>query len=140
MPGTKEGYFETREIGVLLDYFRVLQNEKQDIPLTAVLSSWFGRMTDEELAQIRGACPDGAFHKAVERYRTDGGDERLRRKLAACLDRMEYYRQKASCTAIHELLWEILDDTGYGDYVAALPGGEQRRGQCGYAGPEGHGV
>ena len=125
--GTKEGYFETREIGVLLDYFRVLQNEKQDIPLTAVLSSWFGRMTDEELAQIRGACPDGAFHKAVERYRTDGGDERLRRKLAACLDRMEYYRQKASCTAIHELLWEILDDTGYGDYVAALPGGEQRR-------------
>lgn len=125
--GTKEGYFETREIGVLLDYFRVLQNEKQDIPLTAVLSSWFGRLTDEELARIRIACPDRRFCEAVEQYRSQGEDPALREKLAACLDKMDYFREKASYTAIHELLWEILDDTGYGDYVAALPGGEQRR-------------
>src|SRR5699024_9507989 len=37
--GTKEGYFKTREIGLLLDYLRVLDNEKQDLPLTAVLTS-----------------------------------------------------------------------------------------------------
>ena len=125
--GTKEGYFETREIGVLLDYFRVLQNEKQDIPLTAVLSSWFGQLTDEELARIRIACPDRRFCEAVQQYRSQGEDPALREKLAACLDKMDYFREKASYTAIHELLWEILDDTGYGDYVAALPGGEQRR-------------
>lgn len=35
--GTKEGYFATQEIGVLLDYLRVLDNRKQDIPLAAVL-------------------------------------------------------------------------------------------------------
>ena len=125
--GTKEGYFETREIGVLLDYFRVLQNEKQDIPLTAVLSSWFGQLTGEELARIRIACPDRRFCEAVEQYRSQGEDPALREKLSACLDKMDYFREKASYTAIHELLWEILDDTGYGDYVAALPGGEQRR-------------
>ena len=34
--GTKEGYFATHEIGVLLDYLRVLDNRKQDIPLAAV--------------------------------------------------------------------------------------------------------
>ena len=28
---------------------------------------------------------------------------------------------------MHELLWKILDRTGYGDYVAAMPGGAQRR-------------
>ena len=35
--GTKEGYFAAREIGVLLDYLRVLDNRQQDIPLAAVL-------------------------------------------------------------------------------------------------------
>ena len=39
--GTSEGYFQTQEIGVLLDYLRVLDNRRQDIPLAAVLSSAF---------------------------------------------------------------------------------------------------
>lgn len=124
--GTKEGYFETREIGVLLDYFRVLQNERQDIPLAAVLTSWFGRMTDEELAQIRGAFPEGPFYRAVRQYQEQGDDFNIREKLNHCLGLMERFRQKAGYTAIHDLLWEILDITGYGDYIAALPGGEQR--------------
>lgn len=29
-------------------------------------------------------------------------------------------------TAIHDLLWKILEETGYGLYAAAMPGGEQR--------------
>ena len=34
--GTSEGYFQTQEVGVLLDYLRVLDNRRQDIPLAAV--------------------------------------------------------------------------------------------------------
>ena len=37
----------------MMDYLRVLDNFHQDIPLVAVLKSPFGRMTNEELAQIR---------------------------------------------------------------------------------------
>ena len=29
-------------------------------------------------------------------------------------------------TAIHELLWRIIEDTGYGLYIASMPGGAQR--------------
>ena len=47
--GSSEGYFETREIGVLLDYLRILNNKRQDVPLASVLRSIFGHMTDEEL-------------------------------------------------------------------------------------------
>lgn len=154
--GTKEGYFETREIGVLLDYLRVLNNRKQDIPLAAVLASYFGGFTDEELAWIKASYPGKRFYESVALYAAEeigdtdsavnmktagaaanakeaGGrdagikDKRLQAKLAACLNEMEYFRKKTPYTAIHELLWEILDRTGYGDYVAALPGGEQRR-------------
>ena len=52
--GSSEGYFETREIGVLLDYLRILNNKRQDVPLASVLRSIFGHMTDEELARIKG--------------------------------------------------------------------------------------
>ena len=50
--GTSEGYFQTQEVGVLLDYLRVLDNRRQDIPLAAVLRSAFAEMSDEEMAEI----------------------------------------------------------------------------------------
>ena len=34
---------------------------------------------------------------------------------------------EGSLYAIHQLIQEILDETGYGDYAAALPGGRQRQ-------------
>ena len=39
---------------------------------------------------------------------------------------MEDYRQRATYTSVHDLLWEILTETGYLDQIRALPGGEQR--------------
>ncbi|MCI8327819.1 MAG: UvrD-helicase domain-containing protein, partial [Lachnospiraceae bacterium] len=48
---SKTGYFSTQEIQILLSYLAVLDNPRQDIPLAAVLSSWFGGLTQEELAE-----------------------------------------------------------------------------------------
>ncbi len=125
--GTKEGYFETREIGTLLDYLRVLNNRKQDIPLAAVLSSYFGKMTDEELAKVKAAYPGERFYDAVEHYQIEGEEAEIRLKLERCMGQMEHFRKKVPYIAIHELLWQILDETGYADYMAALPAGEQRK-------------
>lgn len=125
--GTREGYFATQEIGVLLDYLRILDNRRQDIPLAAVLSSFFGGLTEEDLAVLRSAYRERTFCKAVFAYRMEGGDPAIRRKLEECLGRMEEFRKIVPYTPIHELLWRILEETGYGDYVSALPGGEQRR-------------
>ena len=38
---SREGYFETYEVSVLLDYLRILDNARQDLPLAAVLTSAF---------------------------------------------------------------------------------------------------
>ena len=51
--GSKEGYFETREIRLLLDYLRVLDNPRQDLPLVAVLKSMFAGLSSEEFAKIK---------------------------------------------------------------------------------------
>lgn len=124
--GMKEGYFETREIGVLLDYLRVLNNRRQDLPLAAALKSCFGRLTDEELALIRGKYRNLRFYQAAEQYRREGPNDGIRRKLEAFLEKLESYRSNLPYLALHELLEKIVRETGYRDYVAALPAGEQR--------------
>lgn len=128
--GTSEGYFQTQEIGVLLDYLRTLDNRRQDIPLTAVLTSPFCGLDAEELAKVKCFYPELPFYEAVVRYREDeeeGKDEVIRTKISACLDQMDAFRRIVPFTPMHELLWKILEDTGYGDYVAAMPGGQQRK-------------
>ena len=91
--GSSEGYFETREIGVLLDYLRILNNKRQDVPLASVLRSIFGHMTDEELARIKGSYRDKPFHQAVNCYAKEGSDEVIKSKLVTCLDQMEHFRR-----------------------------------------------
>lgn len=125
--GSKEGYFETLEIGWILDYLRVLDNFRQDIPLTAVLKSPFGGCTNEELAEVRNAWPQEPFYlavqKAAELERVDDG---LQKKLSEILAQMNGFRERVPYTAIHELLRQIITETGYRNFVAAMPGGEQR--------------
>lgn len=66
---SREGYFSAWEIALLLDYLRVIDNPRQDLPLTAVLiSNGFGKVTDKELAMIRGRYPGWKFHEAVYAY------------------------------------------------------------------------
>lgn len=131
--GTSEGYFQTQEIGVLLDYLRTLDNRRQDIPLTAVLTSPFCGLDAEELAKIKCFYPELPFYEAVVRYREDDEerknekDEVICTKISACLEQMDAFRRIVPFTPMHELLWKILEDTGYGDYVAAMPGGQQRK-------------
>ena len=50
--------FHYAEITVLLDYLRVLDNFRQDIPLAAALAGAFGNFSARELAEIRRCAPD----------------------------------------------------------------------------------
>ncbi len=122
--GTREGYFAAREIGVVLDYLRVLDNPRQDIALAAVLASPIGGLEEEELARIRSACKEDFFWKAALEYRNHEGG--LGEKVDRIWKQIEAFRAMVPYTPMHELLWKILDVTGYGDYAAAMPGGEQR--------------
>lgn len=130
--GTREGYFNAWEVGVVLDYLRILDNRCQDIPLAAALVSPFGQMTETELAVIRSASPKKPFFEAVIEYLSPKEDEEqtdsvIAEKLQHFFATLNHYQRIVPYTPMHELLWKILTETGYGDYVYALPGGEQRR-------------
>ena len=133
---SREGYFETYEISVLLDYLRILDNARQDLPLTAVLTSPFVGLDAEELAQIRLAYPNLPFYEAVwlcceekeaEAENSSGEiSEAVREKLAEFMRQVRHFRSILSYTPIHDLLAKILEETGYRTFIAAMPGGEQR--------------
>ena len=123
---SKEGYFETREIQMLLDYLRILDNPRQDIPFVAVLRSPFLGLSSEELAMIKTGTQGTCFYDITCDYAKSGEDVFLQERLQRFLTQFDMIRDKVPYTAIHTLLWEIFSETGYARYVAALPGGEQR--------------
>lgn len=123
---SKEGYFETREIQTILDYLKILDNPRQDIPFTAVLVSCFGGISNEELALLKCHGEEKTMYEHAHAYVEDGGEEALRERLRLFFEQYERFRGKVPYTSIHELLWNIIEETGYGNYVAAMPGGEQR--------------
>lgn len=125
--GTREGYFSSREIGVLLDYLRILDNFRQDVPLAAVLGSSIGGLSMKDLAIVKSEFQGLPFYQAVSRYRHEGESENVRRKLECCLGDLDEIRGCVPYTPMHELLYRILEVTGYGDYVSAMPAGVQRR-------------
>lgn len=59
------GYFSAVEVQTVLSMLRILDNPRQDIPLTAVLRSPIVGMTDEELAVLRLRHPEVSFHDCV---------------------------------------------------------------------------
>ena len=145
---SKTGYFGALEVQELLQFLRVLDNPRQDIPLFGVMQSVFGGFTQEEIAQIRSGW-DGHSRKRMTLYEalkevaqsgrtveegeetsageSVGEETELSFKAKEFLQRIDHYRDLTPFTSIRELLQRILDDYDYLNYVTALPAGSKRR-------------
>ncbi len=126
------GYFSAYEVQIVLSMLRILDNPYQDIPMAAVLKSPIVGLDDEELAEIRVGNKEGAFSKALaailERQEQDEEDTT---EVSPALQRFAVtYRElraAVSDTPIHTLIEMVLDKTGFGSYVAAMPSGKRRQ-------------
>ncbi len=145
---SKTGYFGALEVQELLQFLRVLDNPRQDIPLFGVMQSVFGGFTQEEIAQIRSGG-EGHSKKRMTLYEalkevaksgrtveegeetsageSAGEETELSQKADTFLQRIGHYRDRTPFTSIRELLQRILDDYDYLNYVTALPAGSKRR-------------
>lgn len=127
---TRTGYFSTYEIRMLLHFLRIIDNPMQDIPLYGVLTSHFGKLTDEEMAFIRASYKEGSLYlyDCVKKAATQKEElpPALGKKLEQFETILETLREKAGFLSIHELLLELLAMTEYEAYVAALSGGQKR--------------
>ena len=115
--GARSGYFSAPEVQTVLALLKVIDNPCQDIPLASVLYSPIGKKSPQQLAELKGRGEGKAFYQVCMEA------EELRPFFAM----LEKFRKRAVYTPMQELLWELLDETGYLDYVTAMPGGRQRR-------------
>lgn len=119
----KSGYFDAVEIRNLLDYLRIIDNPTQDIPLYGSLVSFFGGFGPEEVAQIKAVHKEMSLYKALKEY----DEEELKRKVQSFIAQLEMYRDKATYMQVRELIECIIRDTGYLEYVSAMPDGDRKR-------------
>lgn len=130
---TSGGLFDTLEIRDVLALLMVLDNERQDIPLAAVLRSpLLGEpLSDTDLALIRiAAGPEkrhAPFHEAVRHCADDQGGTALRPALRAKLDQLADWRARIRRRPIADVLWEIYDQSGYLAWVSGLKEGDRRQ-------------
>ena len=118
------GYFEEKEVSLVLALLAVIDNAHQDIPLAAVLHSMIGGMTAEDLADVRADAEDaGDFYTALSAK----AEKDANGKAARFLGKLEKWRRLSRRVGVPELLWQLYRDTGYYDYVGAQPGGLVRQ-------------
>ncbi|HZL38462.1 MAG TPA: UvrD-helicase domain-containing protein [Tepidisphaeraceae bacterium] len=133
------GYFEAMEVRDMLALLQLLDNQRQDIPLAAVLRSPLGQLPepDTSLARIRlayradeserhsGAAPGVAFHEAATRYAGEKHDA-LAARLVEFFAQLERWRTDAQRRPLADVIWSIYQQSGYLAFVAGLANGEQR--------------
>ncbi len=132
----KNGYFKTAEVSLILQYFRVLSNPLDDVPLYAVMHSVFGGFDENEIALIRAGRRNCPFYEALRRAagrteEADTGNEispDLKGKLNDFLDRLDMYRDMSSYLTVRQLLDRVTSDYRYIEICSALPGGQSRTG------------
>ena len=148
---SKTGYFESYEVRIILNMLRIIDNPKQDIPVISILNSPVFGMKLEELTKIRLFARSGEtvteegkkrhfdfyyalkyyadyFNHDVDKRLTGTEEERVTlQKVNAFLKFVEKYRLLRKTMGIHDLINELLKDSGLELMVGSMYSGELRQ-------------
>ncbi|EPC74749.1 ATP-dependent helicase/nuclease subunit A, partial [Lacticaseibacillus paracasei subsp. paracasei Lpp71] len=126
-----KNFFKTTELMVMLALLKVIDNQKQDIPLVAVLRSPIVGLSADQLALIRLAAKQVPYYDAVTAFLQAEPKTPLAQRthdmLTHFFNQLSHFRDLARENDLVTLLWAIYQDTGFLDYVGGTPGGSQRQ-------------
>ena len=120
------GYFDTLEIKLLVDLLKLIDNRRQDLPLMSVLRSPTGGFSIEEMTQIRLVYQKGTYHEAVNSYMMEKTDK-LSIKLNEFYAKLGRWTKMSKYMKLDDFIWSLSVESGYMDYISAMPGGIRRR-------------
>ena len=139
---SKKGYFDTIEIRTILNYLKIIDNPKQDIPLASVLKSPVAGFDDEELAIIRTLSgknknlydnlleyeiqSESSEAQWLKKHDVTAYNTQLGKKVKNFLSVLAEFRDVVSYTSIYDLINLFLERTRYYEYVKAMPSGKRR--------------
>lgn len=129
---TESSIFSQRELLLMQNLIRLIDNARQDIPLAAVMRSPFpaASFSPEEMLSISlyedKVMPRlASFHEKVNRFAEDGF-EPLRGKVNRLLDFITRFRTQSMYLKISELIEKIYIETGFMDYLSGRDNGQER--------------
>lgn len=137
----QSGYFSAREVAVVLNALRVIDNPLQDIPLVSVLRSEMVGMNEEELASVRIVSKTAekehrySFYDAMNCFlkTTEEVSEpslpavsSARKKLLLFKERFMQLRDLSVYAGVPEILEKLYELTAYPAFVRVMPNGERR--------------
>lgn len=122
---TGTGFYQSTEVEIIISLLRIIDNPRQDIPLAAVLRSPVCGLGAEDLAMVRVNGNNGELWDSVMAARNSEGD--LAPRLSVFLESLDGWRRLARTATMTDLIWTVYRETGYYNYVGAMPGGAQRQ-------------
>lgn len=122
-------YFDALEVQVFTNLLRVIDNRHLDIPLLSCMRSPIGAFTMDEITEIRiNANQNAVGGRDLDmfdalKYAAESYDNT---KAADFIARLDKWYAKSLITPINVFVRELLSESGYYRYVAALPNGKRR--------------
>ncbi len=144
---SRTGYFSALEVVTVLNYLHICDNPRQDIPLAGVLTSPLGGFSSEEMAVMKGACRELSLYDSLGAWGRGGCREVRRgkridgvgRKYTPFFQPHERLREKVPYTPIHQLIKDILRETGDTGVCQGFAGRRDSGGKSADAYGKGHG-
>ena len=136
-----KGFFKVHEIQLILSFLTIIDNPLNDIPMAAVMMSYFGQMTSKDMAVVRSLDKKKKLYDIMHMIISDEGnssqeengadkmhvEDELAGRIAQLCELIESYRIKSDVMSVSDLLWDVLYSTGFYDYVGTMPSGERRQ-------------
>jgi len=129
---SRAGFYDAAEVRDFIGLMQLLDNPLQDVPLVALLRSPLVGMSDDELAEIRIALPQGAFWRAANEFRhrsaarENENAARAWEKLSAFARQFESWRKLIRQSSLSRCLEAVLVDTHYEAMLATDARGAER--------------
>lgn len=128
---SRTGYFNTIEIRTLLSYLKIIDNPRQDIDLATILKSPMVNLEDNEMGLLRsiGGKNVDLYDNilwVIEKKASIEMPEETFNKIDSFYRQLNMFRDKSMYMSIYNLISEILLETGYEDYIKAMPSGNRR--------------
>lgn len=112
----KVNLFDNKEVLILLNFLRVIDNPTQDIPLLATLMSVFYGYSADEISQAKVDYPYGNLYSSVSSSSI----------FSKFVDDLKMYREYAASMSVENLVRQIIGDTSYLSLISAMGNHEQR--------------
>ena len=131
------GYFDAVEIQNLVKLLQAIENPRLDIPFFGVCTSVFGGMNESQLAKVKVHYKEALHGRDIKKseqclydmlclYARDFPEDEITVIIKQLQEKLQKYREQMEYLTIAELLYQILRDFHYREYISVLPDGEKR--------------